>query len=90
MNIEDYREFCLSLGEDIEEELPFQKFKNGEGVLVLLEPVTDAEYDKLPASCALLGATDGEGMGRVRPFLTATNEILSARGIALPLLSPHS
>ena len=34
MNIEDYREYCLSLGEDIEEKLPFQKFKNGEGVLV--------------------------------------------------------
>ena len=34
MNIEDYREFCLSLGEDIEEKLPFQKFKSGEGVLV--------------------------------------------------------
>ena len=33
MNIEDYREFCLSLGEDIEEKLPFQKFKSGEGVL---------------------------------------------------------
>lgn len=25
MNIEDYREYCLSLGEDIEEKLPFQK-----------------------------------------------------------------
>ena len=36
MNIEDYREFCLSLGEDIEEKLPFQKFKNGEGVFALL------------------------------------------------------
>ena len=34
MNIEDYREYCLSLGPDIEEKLPFQKFKNGEGVLV--------------------------------------------------------
>ena len=34
MNIEDYREYYLSLGEDIEEKLPFQKFKNGEGVLV--------------------------------------------------------
>lgn len=34
MNIESYREFCLSLGDDIEEKLPFQKFKNGEGVLV--------------------------------------------------------
>ena len=34
MNIEDYREFCLSLGADVEEKLPFQKFKNGEGVLV--------------------------------------------------------
>ena len=28
MNIEDYREYCLSLGNDIEEKLPFQKFKN--------------------------------------------------------------
>ena len=27
MNIEDYREYCLSLGEDIEEKLPFQRFK---------------------------------------------------------------
>ena len=34
MNIEDYREYCLSLSEDVEEKLPFQKFKNGEGVLV--------------------------------------------------------
>ena len=34
MNIEDYREFCLSSGVDVEEKLPFQKFKNGEGVLV--------------------------------------------------------
>ena len=34
MNIEDYRKFCLSLGEGIEEKLPFQKFKNGESVLV--------------------------------------------------------
>ena len=34
MNIEDYRDYCLSLGTDIEEKLPFQKFKSGEGVLV--------------------------------------------------------
>ena len=34
MNIEDYREYCLSLGADVEEKLPFQKFKGGEGVLV--------------------------------------------------------
>ena len=34
MNIEDYREFCLSLGDGIEERFPFAKFKNGEGVLV--------------------------------------------------------
>ncbi len=34
MNIEDYRAYCLSLGDDVEERLPFQKFKNGEGVLV--------------------------------------------------------
>lgn len=34
MNIEDYRDFCLSLGDGIEEKFPFTKFKNGEGVLV--------------------------------------------------------
>ena len=34
LNIEDYREYCLSLGTDVEEKLPFQKFKSGEGVLV--------------------------------------------------------
>jgi len=34
MNIEDYRDYCLSLSTDVEERLPFQKFKNGEGVLV--------------------------------------------------------
>jgi len=34
MNIEDYRYFCLSLGDDVEEKLPFTKFKSGEGVLV--------------------------------------------------------
>ena len=26
MNIEDYREYCLSLGEDVEEKLPFTPF----------------------------------------------------------------
>ena len=34
MNIEQYRDYCLSLGKDVEERLPFQKFKSGEGVLV--------------------------------------------------------
>ena len=34
MNIEEYRDDCLSLGDDIEEKMPFTKFKNGEGVLV--------------------------------------------------------
>lgn len=34
MNIEDYRDFCLSLGDGIEEKFPFTKFKHGEGVLV--------------------------------------------------------
>lgn len=33
MNIEDYREFCLSLGEDVEEKLPFAAFKSAAGVL---------------------------------------------------------
>ena len=27
MNIEDYRDFCLSLGDGIEEKFPFSKFK---------------------------------------------------------------
>lgn len=34
MNIVDYRNYCLSLDENVEEKLPFQMFKNGEGVLV--------------------------------------------------------
>ncbi|MCR4993907.1 MAG: MmcQ/YjbR family DNA-binding protein [Bacteroidales bacterium] len=34
MNIEDYRDYCLSLGADVEEKMPFQKFKSAEGVLV--------------------------------------------------------
>ena len=34
MDIESYRDFCLSLGGDVEERLPFVRFKNGEGVLV--------------------------------------------------------
>ena len=33
-NIEQIQDFCLSLGTDVEEKLPFVKFKNGEGVLV--------------------------------------------------------
>ena len=34
MNIEDYREYCLSLGPDVEEKLPFTAFKYATGVLV--------------------------------------------------------
>lgn len=34
MNVEEIRDFCLSLGADVEEKLPFTMFKNGEGVLV--------------------------------------------------------
>ena len=34
MNVEEIRDYCLSLGTDVEEKLPFVKFKNGEGVLV--------------------------------------------------------
>ena len=34
MNIEDYREYCLSLGDDVEEKLPFTAFKYAGGVLV--------------------------------------------------------
>ena len=34
MNVEEIRDFCLSLGADVEEKLPFVKFKHGEGVLV--------------------------------------------------------
>ena len=33
MNIEDYREYCLSLGEDVEEKLPFTAFRYASGVL---------------------------------------------------------
>lgn len=34
MNIEDYREYCLSLGTDVEEKLPFTAFQYASGVLV--------------------------------------------------------
>jgi len=34
MNIEDYRNFCLSLGDDVEEKLPFTAFRYANGVLV--------------------------------------------------------
>ena len=34
MNVEEIRNYCLSLGSDVEEKLPFVMFKNGEGVLV--------------------------------------------------------
>ena len=34
MNIEEYREYCLSLGKDVEEKLPFTAFHYACGVLV--------------------------------------------------------
>lgn len=34
MNIEELRDFCLSLGDDVEEKTPFVKFKGGDSVLV--------------------------------------------------------
>ena len=34
MNIEDYRDSCLSLGADVEEKLPFTAFQYASGVLV--------------------------------------------------------
>ena len=34
MNIEEYREYCLSLGKDVEEKLPFTAFHYASGVLV--------------------------------------------------------
>ena len=34
MNIEDYREYCLSLGDDVEEKMPFTAFHHASGVLV--------------------------------------------------------
>ena len=34
MNIEEYREYCLSLGADVEEKLPFTAFRYASNVLV--------------------------------------------------------
>ena len=53
MNIEDYREYCLSLGADVEEKLPFQKFKSGEvfmwkcfGFLQVTETQEETQYSQ--------------------------------------------
>ena len=34
MNIEEYRDYCLSLGADVEEKLPFTAFRYASNVLV--------------------------------------------------------
>ena len=34
MNVEEYRNYCLSIGDDVEEKLPFKAFPGGESVLV--------------------------------------------------------
>lgn len=34
MNIEDYRNYCLSLGDDVDERMPFQAFRSASEVLV--------------------------------------------------------
>lgn len=34
MNIEDYRQYCLSLGDDVDEKLPFTAFPSAQAVLV--------------------------------------------------------
>ncbi len=34
MNIEDYRNYCLSLGDDVEERMPFKAFRYASEVLV--------------------------------------------------------
>ena len=34
INVEDLRGYCLSLGDGVEEKLPFAKFKGGDSVLV--------------------------------------------------------
>ena len=33
MNVEELRDYCLSLGDDVEERMPFQAFKAAQGVL---------------------------------------------------------
>ena len=33
MNVEELRDYCLSLGADVEEKMPFQAFKAAQGVL---------------------------------------------------------
>ena len=55
MNIEDYREYCLSLGTEVEEKLPFQKFKSGEGVLVISLKCQPERIDDLKAQYECIG-----------------------------------
>ena len=75
MNIEDYREYCLSLGTEVEEKLPFQKFKSGESVLVLIFPsvVTAAAIGK----CRLV-----RSCGRASPRTSLLRKLMN--GVKMP------
>ena len=44
MNIEDYREYCLSLGADVEEKMPFTHFHSAGGVLVFYVLCEQSEH----------------------------------------------
>ena len=53
MNVEEIREYCLSLGTDVEEKLPFVKFKNGEGVLVFYRTAKECWFSMSAGICSV-------------------------------------
>ena len=50
-----------------------------------LEPALNGGLSPVMVKEIVYQAVDYLGMGRVRPFLTAVNEVLTARGVTLPL-----
>ena len=52
MNIEEYRDYCLSLGDDVEEKLPFTAFKYAGDVLVFYVNLSPKHWIGVDATTA--------------------------------------
>lgn len=80
MNIEDYREYCLSLGSDVEEKLPFTMFKSGEndpsfipaGAKAFKHDLPNAEVHFVPSDHFALESHAAEIAAYIKAFLGET------------------